>query len=680
MSVSSKYFEYLNHFGRTVSLNEMVQAYDDRHMVALRHDVDHDLDIALEMSYWEFRKEVRATYFLLPDAKYWNDPSLVDKCLQIQDFGHEIGLHLNTISEWIRGHIDSPVQRLAELLSFLRSSGVKISGTSAHGDKLCYEKQYINYWLFQELRSEDPAHTESGLSAEGVRVDDRRYVIAYPDDHCLTRADGKILPLWSVSMAALCLSYHAYHVPHDRYFTDSGGGWKRSPDPLNEDFGTGRHQVLIHPEYWRGPQKIYFFLSAARSGSKWLSTILNQATSFVCKHEFSLNHQYKNDVLVYEHLTGTGFVSLDADKIKAKKLLLDIRTWIEESGADYAEMNVYLERFFPLLQEVFPDAKFVHLYRNPADVVRSILNREWYDTPLDNRHPIINVDGWKGLSQFEKACWYVRSANDSLMSIDSKIRFEQMVSDFAYLECVLRELGIPFYPLLGRKIFNIKINSNRINDFPNLHSWNSICKRAYAMICSDVEIKLKYDNFDNQFSNQGDKKYCFFSNLKNLFIKILVYFKTHNDSIKHLDFNYTLDSFKNNLSIKNCKLRHINSTIEIYPQEDSNSYVLLGGGQWYKNIERTGWAPLPGRYYHSNIQAEIFGVGEVRVFCLIYDAKGKLCDKKLLSIIKGAQTDYTFTFRVRPNALKFNIALYFSKDHEVDKLLIKQINIYSCKS
>jgi len=278
MSIKQEYFKYLRHFPETLALGEFHAQSWRENLIGLRHDVDHDLDIALEMSFWEKEMGFRATYFLLHTAEYWNQEKFLDKALQIQDFGHEVGLHLNAITEWLRGEISDPLKRIRDVLELLRSAGLRVQGVSCHGDRLCYEKNFINYWLFSELRPEDPAQIETGLNAEGIRAVENEPWITYPNSHTLTRKDGRELPLWSVSMERVGLAYEALHVPFDSYFTDSHGGWERSPDPLDRDLTTGRHQVLIHPIHWRGSQKIYFFLSTARSGSKWLVNVLDTAT------------------------------------------------------------------------------------------------------------------------------------------------------------------------------------------------------------------------------------------------------------------------------------------------------------------------------------------------------------------------------------------------------------------
>ena len=89
-----------------------------------------------------------------------------------------------------------------------------------------------------------------------------------------------------------------------------------------------------------------------------------------------------------------------------RQLCIESRNWVETIDGDYGEANVYLERVLNELQDVFPEAEFVHLYRDPKDVVRSLMNRDWYEVPEDNKHPVMGVPFWSKMSQFEKVCWY----------------------------------------------------------------------------------------------------------------------------------------------------------------------------------------------------------------------------------------------------------------------------------
>ena len=47
MSIRSEYFEYLKHIGNTVTLKEFTANPDEPNLVALRHDVDYDIDLAM---------------------------------------------------------------------------------------------------------------------------------------------------------------------------------------------------------------------------------------------------------------------------------------------------------------------------------------------------------------------------------------------------------------------------------------------------------------------------------------------------------------------------------------------------------------------------------------------------------------------------------------------------------
>jgi len=128
MSIKKKYFDYLRHFGNAVSLQEFRTREKETSLVGLRHDVDHDLDAALEMSFWEKDLGVSATYFILPTANYWEQDGFFDKIRQIHEFGHEIGLHVNILAQWMQGHTDDPAQSLQEQLTVLRKTGIPLKG------------------------------------------------------------------------------------------------------------------------------------------------------------------------------------------------------------------------------------------------------------------------------------------------------------------------------------------------------------------------------------------------------------------------------------------------------------------------------------------------------------------------------------------------------------------------
>ena len=504
MSIKPHYFRYLEHFGKTVPVREIAEHPDLKDAIALRHDVDYDIDTALELSFWEKEHGCRSTYFLLHSATYWNDPLLLQKALQIQDFGHEVGLHVNFFTLWLNGLIDDIEKAMKAELAMLRNGGIDLVGVSPHGDNACYKHQFINYWYFLELRPEKPEFYENGRNAEGISETEHQKRISYPSSHVIVRDGNGSFPLWSLSMKDHGILYDAIHICQDTYFTDSGGKWKRSADPLDENLSHGRYQVLIHPEYWQGSKKAYFFMSTARSGSKWLANLLDTASSLKCNHEFSLNHRYIDGELKFEKRTNHGLIDFLKNEKLIRELLIESRDYIENLPCDYGETNVYLERVFPIMKEVFPDAMFIHLHRDPRDVVRSILNRGWYDTPGDSKHPEMEVYGWPNFSQFEKACYYVFITNENLFNIcKNRIIFEKMVTDLSYLSNTLKSFGIAVYPRMALVEFGKVINENVNTGFSSYADWPVENKIIFNGILWPAIIECGYypNGDENEYLN-----------------------------------------------------------------------------------------------------------------------------------------------------------------------------------
>ena len=75
--------------------------------VLLRHDVDFNLDYAVDMACWEAAREVKSTYYILMQSEYYNSlqPDNVEKIKTIHNLGHEIGLHINGESTITGEHI-----------------------------------------------------------------------------------------------------------------------------------------------------------------------------------------------------------------------------------------------------------------------------------------------------------------------------------------------------------------------------------------------------------------------------------------------------------------------------------------------------------------------------------------------------------------------------------------------
>ena len=216
----------------------------DKRYVAIRHDVDHDMLLALQFAEVEQEHGIKATYFLLHSEGYFQNTKRFPGHVQrMSKMGHEIALHNNALTPWFLEQ-QHPLGTLQKALQTLRDNTNRVVGTSSHGDPHCYTYnpdrvlRFVNYQMWYELPK---------------RFSPR------PKD----------IPV--ISMTDLGLVYEAYFLNRDAYITDSGGVWaggvkdeiepfesydKQGNDRLDHiisefnKLDKGVLQLLVHPFWW----------------------------------------------------------------------------------------------------------------------------------------------------------------------------------------------------------------------------------------------------------------------------------------------------------------------------------------------------------------------------------------------------------------------------------------------
>jgi hypothetical protein len=199
-----------------VPLRELARGAGD---LALRHDVDLRLDSALRLAGLEHDRGLRATYFILHTAPYWDDDDLVPRVRRLQEFGHEIGFHndLVTVERVLGGE---PRAALEDALARLRDAGIAVTGAAAHGSPWCHRLGFHNNYVFAGWDEPQPG---------------------FPSRDVAEKLDP----------AEFGLEYEAYHVPHDVYFSDSSFVDGRRAHPADLDLRPGQRTiVLVHPCHW----------------------------------------------------------------------------------------------------------------------------------------------------------------------------------------------------------------------------------------------------------------------------------------------------------------------------------------------------------------------------------------------------------------------------------------------
>lgn len=214
-------------------------------ITCIRHDIDHDIEMAVSIGRWEAERGLRTTFCVLHsawyygslfDGRYYHTTEMLDAVKELQFLGHEINFHNNIATEALLNGVDPEAVLMAEL-EYLRSHGLHITGTSGHGHALCGQLDYLNLELFRET---------TWLSKGGART------IAH---------NGNSIELGRTSMADFGLAYEAYDLHRDVYITESGGRPRlvkntRGRNGLRRDEATDatRHGhvvgILTHPIYW----------------------------------------------------------------------------------------------------------------------------------------------------------------------------------------------------------------------------------------------------------------------------------------------------------------------------------------------------------------------------------------------------------------------------------------------
>ncbi len=210
-------------------------------LIALRHDMDHDVENSVRFAEWEAKHGFRSTYEVLHTDWYYRrgargGPSrFVLRALdRIAALGHEVALHNNAIVAALLEDRD-PFEIIEEELGHLRRHGFEIVGTVAHGDRLCRELGFNNSELF--LECPDPSGRDP--QREIVRI----------DPVTGRRTSVRLAP---VPMARFGLTHEAMVFGNVHYLSDTGGRWHRPFDEVAAAFQRdgGFLQVLAHPVWW----------------------------------------------------------------------------------------------------------------------------------------------------------------------------------------------------------------------------------------------------------------------------------------------------------------------------------------------------------------------------------------------------------------------------------------------
>jgi hypothetical protein len=233
-----RYLSGSDHF-LIVQLKDFKKTHSpDKVVLALRYDIDEDINAAVKLAYRENKYGIKSTYFVLHTANYYGqttksnfkrNDNIIYYLKKIQDsFGHEIGFHNDLVTLQLMYGI-SPREFLKDELAYLRGNNINIVGTTYHGSQYCYLYHYYNAYFWKE-------YPDNGWNYEYIT---KGY---------------ETIKIEKDSLANYNFEYEGGLLDQDYFFADcnfvKGKRWNMSMVNLDTIKPGKKVIILLHPANW----------------------------------------------------------------------------------------------------------------------------------------------------------------------------------------------------------------------------------------------------------------------------------------------------------------------------------------------------------------------------------------------------------------------------------------------
>ena len=226
-----------------------------------------------------------------------------------------------------------------------------------------------------------------------------------------------------------------------------------------------------------GRAPVYFCLNSGRCGSASLVRLLQASGVRNCYHEL-VPDLHRSGIDYYEH------------RLAAEKVAQEIR---KTRAGIFFEANNRLFSLTGPIRLAFPEARFVFLHRDGRDVVRSGLQRHWYQE--GDRFDGIRLGAVTVGSPLVKACRYWAEVN------------QRIASDMRAFEC--RYIALRFEDLVQGHGWErledfLEVRLSRSAEFPTANrtanwsvpayeDWSESWRLEFDNICGPVMKLLGYE-------------------------------------------------------------------------------------------------------------------------------------------------------------------------------------------
>lgn len=248
-----------------------------------------------------------------------------------------------------------------------------------------------------------------------------------------------------------------------------------------------------------------FTLSTGRVGTETLAALFELTGEFFTYHE-PTPKLYKLSTMAYES---------ESDPL-AKKILTNAFLTAREElleysltcGRGYIETSPQVTFLAPMILEALPNARFIHLIRDPHDVIRSGMRRKWFDghpydkTRITPKPESPEFPKWSQYTPFQKNIWLWSETNmwiaDFLQQLPDSQKFLLHSEDlFSLDENTVKRLfnfiGAPVPP--KRKLHHIlskKLNAQITGAFPSTTEWTQDAKEDLRNMGAEALDRFGY--------------------------------------------------------------------------------------------------------------------------------------------------------------------------------------------
>jgi hypothetical protein len=168
------------------------------------------------------------------------------------------------------------------------------------------------------------------------------------------------------------------------------------------------------PRHFDEAHPLVFCLSTGRAGTATLASLCALAPNVLAHHE-PVPRLYRLSRLAW--LSGDNPEAAAVLRAAFQAAREDSLAHALRCERGYVETSPQGTFLAPLIRQLFPEARFVHLVRHPRAVIRSALGRKWYAgnsadaTRIEPRAGTAESDTWTRLSAFEKNLWLWSETN-----------------------------------------------------------------------------------------------------------------------------------------------------------------------------------------------------------------------------------------------------------------------------